>query len=406
MERVILHCDMNNFYASVECMLNPTLRDHPVAVCGDSELRHGIVLAKNYLAKAYGVETGEPTFMAKRKCPKLITVPPHFDEYMKISELARRIYYDYTDLIEPLGLDECWLDVTGSVKFFGDGETIAHTIRKRIKHELGVTISVGVSFNKVFAKLGSDMKKPDAVTVIGKASFREKIWHLPTTDMIGVGRSAGESLAKMGVTTIGELAAMPVGYLKYKLGKVGEQMHRNANGLDLDEVRIRNLEIPDKSVGHGVTAVRDIISNDEVYVMLTELSDEIGHRLYSSDKMAEGVAISVKDTAFNTISRQAVLPTPTQSPSELVRVAYGLFLKNYTWERNIRAISICAINLISAASPVQLDIFSCADRLCKTESRDRAVENIRNRFGRGSIVSAAAMINGKMPRGEHPRTIF
>ncbi len=406
MERVILHCDMNNFYASVECMLNPALKSFPVAVCGDSELRQGIVLAKNYLAKAYGVETGEPTFMAKRKCRTLVTVPPHFDEYMKISDLARKIYYDYTDLIEPMGLDECWLDVTGSVKLFGDGETIAHTIRERIKRELGVTISVGVSFNKVFAKLGSDMKKPDAVTVIAKDSFREKIWHLPATDMIGVGRSSGERLAKMGVTTIGELAAMPVGYLKYKFGKVGEQMHRNANGLDDEAVKIRNFDIPDKSVGHGATAVRDIVSNAEVYAMLTELSDEIGHKLYSSDKMAEGVAISIKDTAFNTISRQAILPTPTQSPSELVRVAYGLFLDNYRWERNVRALSIRAINLISAASPIQLDIFSCADSLHKIERRDRVVEKIRNTFGRGSIVSASTMINSKMPKGECPRAIF
>ena len=406
MERVILHCDMNNFYASVECMLDPALRDHPVAVCGNSEMRQGIVLAKNYLAKAYGVETGEPTFMAKRKCRDLITVPPHFDEYMKISERARRIYYDYTDLIEPMGLDECWLDVTGSVRLFGNGERIAHTIRERIKRELGVTISVGVSFNKVFAKLGSDMKKPDAVTVIAKDSFKEKIWRLPATDMIGVGRSAGERLSKMGVVTIGELASMPVGYLKYKFGKVGEQMHRNANGLDCDEVKTRNFDIPDKSVGHGATAVRDIVNNDEVYVMLTELSDEIAHKLYSSDKMAQGVAISIKDTAFNTISRQAVLPTPTQSPTELVRVAYGLFVKNYAWERDVRALSIRAINLISAASPVQLDIFSCADSLYKMEKRDRAVESIRNRFGRQSIVSAAAMINRKMPRGECPMAIF
>lgn len=405
MERVILHCDMNNFYASVECMLNPALRDLPVAVCGDVDLRQGIVLAKNYLAKAYGVATGEPVFLAKQKCKNLVTVPPHFREYERVSALARAIYYDYTDLIEPMGLDECWLDVTGSVKLFGDGEKIAHTIRERIKRELGVTISVGVSFNKVFAKLGSDMKKPDAVTVIDSATFREKIWHLPATDMIGVGRSAGEKLAKMGVCTIGDLANMPVGYLKYKFGKAGETMHRNANGLDTDTVTPRD-DMPDKSVGHGVTAVRDLVNNEEVRAMISELADDIGRRLYESGKAARGVAISVKNTNFNSISRQINLPVATQSPSEIARVAYGLFLKNYAWEEKVRAVSIRAINLISADEPIQLDIFSCADSLQRVERRDRAVEDIRREFGRKSVFLASTMINYKMPTAYKPQRIF
>lgn len=406
MERVILHCDMNNFYASVECMLNPELRDRPVAVCGDVEMRQGIVLAKNYLAKAYGVETAEPVFMAKQKCRDLVIVPPHFDEYMRISSLARKIYYDYTDLYEPMGLDECWLDVTGSVKLFGDGETIAHTIRERIKRELGVTISVGVSFNKVFAKLGSDMKKPDAVTVITREGFREKIWHLPATDMIGVGRSCGKKLASMGVCSIGDLANMPKGYLKYKFGKIGEQMHRNANGLDTDAVTPRDEDIPDKSVGHGVTAIKDIDSNAEAYTMLIELSQDVGHRLYASGKMARGVAISVKDNEFHSLSRQTVLPTPTQSPSEIARVAYGLLLESYGWERSIRALSVRAINLVDDDTPIQLDIFSDVGSLHKIEMRDRAVEGIRNTFGRDSIFCASSLINLKMPDAKTPRPIF
>lgn len=405
MERAILHCDMNNFYASVECMLNPALWDVPVAVCGDVEMRHGIVLAKNYIAKAYGVETGEAVFLAKQKCKGLVTVPPHFREYERVSEAARRIYYDYTDLIEPMGLDECWLDVTGSIRLFGSGEQIAHIIRQRIKRELGVTISVGVSFNKVFAKLGSDMKKPDAVTVIDSATFKEKIWHLPATDMIGVGRSSGKVLSRMGVCTIGDLANMPVGYLKYKLGKAGEIMHRNANGLDTDAVTPRD-DMPDKSVGHGVTAVRDLESNGEVYAMIQELSEDIGHKLYASDKAACGVAISIKNPSFSTISRQTNLPVATQSPSEIARVAYELFLKNYNWDENVRALTVRAINLISAAEPVQLDIFSCADSLHKIEKRDLAVEEIRNEFGKGSVFLASTMINYKMPTAEGPSRIF
>ncbi len=396
---------MNNFYASVECMLNPALHDFPVAVCGDVEMRQGIVLAKNYLAKAYGVETAEPVFLAKQKCKDLVIVPPHFDEYTKISARAREIYYDYTDLIEPMGLDECWLDVTGSIRLFGDGERIANIIRERIKKELGVTISVGVSFNKVFAKLGSDMKKPDAVTVIDSNTFRERIWNLPATDMIGVGRSSGKKLAAMGVCTIGDLANMPVGYLKYKFGKTGEQMHRNANGLDMDKVTPRD-DIPDKSVGNGVTAIRDLETDGEVYAMMLELSQEIGHRLYASDKMAGGVAISIKDNKFNCISRQTNLPIPTQSTSEIARVAYELFGKSYNWERNIRAVTVRAINLISADEPVQLDIFSNMGDLYRSERRDRAIEEIRNEFGRDSIVHASLLLRGKFPNNAFAKPTF
>ncbi len=406
MERVILHCDMNNFYASVECMLNPALKKFPVAVGGDVEMRQGIVLAKNYLAKDCGVQTGEPIFMAKQKCRNLVVVPPHFDEYMRISEMARQIYYDYTDLVEPMGLDECWLDVTGSMRLFGDGEQIAHTIRERIKRELGVTISVGVSFNKVFAKLGSDMKKPDAVTVIPKDSFKEKIWHLPATDMIGVGRSSGEKLARMGVCSIGDLANMSEGYLRYKFGKVGVEMHRNANGLDIDAVEPRLYDIPDKSVGRGVTAIKDLENNEEVYSMLLELSEEVGHSLYSSGKMAGGVAISVKDNKFHTISRQTALPIPTQSPTEITKIAYELFCECYHWERDVRALTVRAINLVLDDQPFQLDIFSCAGELHKNEMKDCAVENIRNLFGRDSIFPASSMINYKMPRGKNFHAIF
>lgn len=198
MDRSILHCDMNNFYASVECHLNPAFAAHPIAVCGETEERHGIVLAKNYLAKGFGIITGEAVWQAKQKCPGLIIVPPHYEEYVKVSRAARQIYYDYTDMIEPMGLDECWLDVTGSRRYYGTGEQIAHEIRERIKGELGVTVSVGVSFNKVFAKLGSDMKKPDAVTIITPEHFREQIWHLPASDLLGVGRATAKKLHALG----------------------------------------------------------------------------------------------------------------------------------------------------------------------------------------------------------------
>ena len=232
MERTILHCDMNNFYASVECMLNPSLRGHPVAVGGDVENRHGIILAKNYEAKKFGIETGEALWQAKQKCPKLIIVPPHYEECLKYSRLAHSIYADYTDLIEPDGMDEVWIDVTGSTKAFGSGEVIANTLRERIKYELGLTSSVGVSFCKVFAKLGSDMKKPDAVTVIPKGNFRDIIWDLPASDMLGVGRSTEKFLSSYGIHTIGQLANAYPDLMKRKLGKNGNRrVQRNLGVL-------------------------------------------------------------------------------------------------------------------------------------------------------------------------------
>ena len=196
MERVILHSDLNNFYASVECLYNPSLRGKPVAVAGDPEARHGIVLAKNYEAKACGVATGNPLWMAKQKCPDIIFVPPHYDLYMKYSQIAKEIYSEYTDQVEPYGLDECWLDVTGSTHLFGDGRRIANELRKRIKFELGVTASVGVSYNKIFAKLGSDMKKPDATTIITSDHFRDIVWPLPVNDLLYVGRATHNKLKR------------------------------------------------------------------------------------------------------------------------------------------------------------------------------------------------------------------
>ena len=400
MERCILHCDMNNFYASVECMLNPSLRDLPVAVCGDVEKRQGIVLAKNYLAKAYGVQTGEAVWQAKQKCKCLVIVPPHFERYEEISKKARDIYFDYTDMVEPFGLDECWLDVTGSQKLFGSGEEIANKIRERIKRELGVTISVGVSFNKVFAKLGSDMKKPDAVTVIRKDSFREQIWHLPATDMIGVGRKTGEVLRKMGVCTIGDLANMPLGYLKYKFGKCGEYLHECANGEDESEVVTRSLYDVDKSVGHGVTTERDLVNNDEVYLCILELCESIGRKMYKHNKKASGVAISIKDNRLKSFTRQMKLPCPTSSPTYIAMVAYELFLKNYKWERNIRALTVRAIDLVDGDCPYQLDIFSDTGRILKLERVDMAVEGIKREYGDKMITRASLIYDSYVGKRE------
>ena len=258
MQRVILHCDMNNFYASVECMLNPELKNKPVAVCGSVEERHGIVLAKNYAAKAFGVSTGEAIWQAKQKCRNLVVVPPHFEEYIKYSKLARNVYQRYTDQVESYGIDECWLDVTGSSSLKGDGLLIAQEISRRMKSELGITVSVGVSLNKIFAKLGSDYKKPDAITTMYKSEYKQKAWSLPVADLLYVGKSTNRKLALFGIKTIGDLARADEDVLNSHLGKMGSILWSFANGYDDSPVKLENTHAPIKSVGNSTTTPKDL----------------------------------------------------------------------------------------------------------------------------------------------------
>lgn len=400
MERTILHCDMNNFYASVECMLNPSLIGHPVAVGGDVENRHGIILAKNYEAKKFGIQTGEALWQAKQKCPKLIIVPPHYEEYLKYSRLAHSIYSDYTDLIEPYGMDEVWMDVTGSTKAFGSGEVIANTLRERIKYELGLTISVGVSFCKVFAKLGSDMKKPDAVTVIPKDSFRDIIWDLPASDMLGVGRSTEKFLSSYGIHTIGQLANAYPDLMQRKLGKNGMVLLAFANGEDRSKVAPQDYEPPMKSIGHGITTMQDLENNAEVWNIMLALTQDIGHKLRVYNKNAAGVAIYIRYIVDKQIAGkqwQCQLPVRTHSAAIIAKEAYRLFERSYGWEYPIRSVTVRAINLCSQDLPEQLQFFSDAATVERKEKLETAIEDIRRRFGKYSIQPACLCQNIKMP---------
>ena len=400
MERTILHCDMNNFYASVECMLNPSLRGHPVAVGGDVENRHGIILAKNYEAKKFGIQTGEALWQAKQKCPKLIIVPPHYEEYLKYSRLAHSIYADYTDLIEPYGMDEVWMDVTGSTKAFGSGEVIANTLRERIKYELGLTISVGVSFCKVFAKLGSDMNKPDAVTVIPKDNFRDIIWDLPASDMLGVGRSTEKFLSSYGIHTIGQLANAYPDLMQRKLGKNGMVLLAFANGEDRSKVAPQDYEPPMKSIGHGITTMQDLENNAEVWNIMLALTQDIGHKLRVYNKNAAGVAIYIRYIEDKQIAGkqwQCQLPVRTHSAAIIAKEAYRLFEHSYDWEYPIRSVTVRAINLCSQDLPEQLQFFSDAATVERKEKLETAIEDIRRRFGKYSIQPACLCQNIKMP---------
>ena len=400
MERTILHCDMNNFYASVECMLNPQLKGHPVAVGGDVENRHGIILAKNYEAKKFGIQTGEALWQAKQKCCNLIIVPPHYEEYLKYSRLAHSIYEDYTNLIEPYGMDEVWLDITGSTKLFGNGEKVANELRERIKFELGLTISVGVSFCKVFAKLGSDMKKPDAVTVIPKESFREVIWDLPASDLLGVGRSTDKVLSSYGIHTIGELANAYPDLIQRKLGKNGMMLLAFANGEDRSRVAPQDYDPPMKSVGHGITTVQDLENNAEVWNIILALTQDIGHKLRVYNKNATGVAIYIRyiqDKQLGGKQWQCQLPVRTHSAAIIAREAYQLFERSYKWEYPIRSVTVRAINLCSQDLPEQLQFFSDAATVERKEKLETVIEEIRGRFGKYAIQPACLCQDIKMP---------
>lgn len=392
-ERIILHCDMNNFYASVECMKDPSLQGLPVAVCGDVEERHGIVLAKNYIAKSYGVRTAETIWQAKNKCPDLVVLPPDFREYVRISRLARDIYEKYTDMIEPFGLDECWLDVTGSTRLFGCGEVIAHNIREEIKRELKLTVSVGVSFNKIFAKLGSDMKKPDAVTVIKKESFRDMVWQLPVEELFGVGRKTAEKLFVHGIKTIGQLAIIPRERAANLLGKCGDDIWRYANGLDISPVVTRDGDMPDKSIGHGMTVRRDMTNNEEIWCIMLELCQEIGSRLYNCKKKARGVAIHVRDSKFSNKQWQKQLNFGIQSPFLIAKEAFSLFEAQYDWHLPVRAVSVTAIKLCDEGEAEQIDLFYTPDR--RMPKIDMTVEELRERYG-DTIIKNGCLVGNRL----------
>ena len=390
--RRILHSDANAFYASVECVLRPELRGKAVAVCGSTEDRHGIVLAKSEPAKRAGVKTGMANWQAKRVCPELIIVPPHHDLYAKYSKALREIYGRYTDLVEPYGLDECWLDVTGNRK---PPLQIAEEIRATVKREIGITVSVGVSFNKVFAKLGSDLKKPDAVTEITRENYREKVWGLPCSDMIFCGRATSEKLRRIGVRTLGELARCPVGYLKKTFGKNGEKLWRYANGQDDSPVARCGEEEQAKSVGHGITCVTDLTDTEEARTVIVALSQEIGQKLRAMKLQARGVQITVRNSELEFESWQRRLETPTQSAAAIADACARLLSERYRWRHGIRALTVSAIALESAEAPCQLSLFGTADE--KRRKVEAALDGIKLRFGESAIGPAVLLGETKMP---------
>lgn len=396
LERVILHSDLNSFYASVEMMLDPSLRGKAVAVCGAAEERHGIVLAKSDLAKKAGVKTGMVNWEARQLCKDLIMVPPHYDQYLKYSKLTQSIYQRYTDLIEPFGMDECWLDVTGC-GVYGDGMEIAEKIRRSCREELGLTVSIGVSYNKIFAKLGSDLKKPDAITEIRRDTYQEQIWPLDCSEMIYCGRATTAKLAKYGIHTIGDVAQTDPMFLKRLLGINGLSLWRYANGTDQSRVMHRDFVSPVKSIGHGITCTADLENDEEVWKVILELSQDVGHRLRVHELSARGVQLFVRGHDLGGSQFQCKLPFKTQLPSEIGAAAYMLFQERYHWGSKVRAVCVRVIDLVPQKDPDQLSLFVDAARLERRERLEDAVEDLRRRFGKHAITYGILLGDLKMP---------
>lgn len=390
--KTILHCDANNFYASVECFLNPSLRGKFVAVSGNPEKRHGIILAKNQAAKKCGVKTGETIWQAKQKCPDLVCVPPHFDTYVDFSNRIFDIYSQYTDRVQPFGIDECWLDVTGSKRLFGDGRTIADTLRERIKREIGVTISVGVSFTKIFAKLGSDMKKPDATTVITPENFRDLVWKLDCADLLMIGRRTAEKLHKIGIFTIGDLANTDVEILRRLLGVNGVKLHESANGIEDDEVRYSYEKYVPKSVGNSTTLPADVSTREQLCAVVFALCEMVATRMRKHGFVGEGIGIGLRFNDLSHIGKQSAMP-PTDSAMQLCDCAMSLVDKIYTFGKDlpVRAVSVGVFDLLTQGSERQTSIFDSEE--LHGHSLGTALDKIRSRYGYNSILSASVLQN-------------
>ena len=412
MERIILHSDLNNFYASVECLYNPSLRGKPVAVAGDPEARHGIVLAKNYAAKAFGVATGNPLWMAKRKCPDIVFVPPHYDLYMKYSQTAREIYSEYTDQVEPYGLDECWLDVTGSTGLFGGGKEIADKLRERIRTELGVTVSVGVSYNKIFAKLGSDMKKPDATTVIASDRFRDIVWPLPVSDLLYVGRATHNRLKRYGIKTIGDLAQAGQKFLRGLLGQNGVTLWLFANGLDTSPVSNIGAKSLIKSIGNSTTAPRDLITDEDIRITLMVLCESVSARMREYGFVCNTVQIGVRDNELRSYERQGRLLYPNRTAKALLEKAFELYKRNHTSGKPVRSLGVHACNLTLNENE-QLSFLPEIANIQKQEALESAADDIRKRFGyfsvRNGLLFSDKHLSSLNPKDDHiihPESFF
>lgn len=412
-KRVILHSDINACYAAIEHLHRPELNGKPLAVGGDPEARHGIVLTADYIAKKYGVKTGMALWQAKQVCPELNIVSPRMDLYLRFSRMAHVIYGEYTDLQEPYGVDESWLDVTASSSLKGDGYKIAKEISNRMKSELGITVSIGVSFNKIFAKLGSDYKKPDAITTMYEDEFKSKAWALPVSDLLYVGRSTNQKLARFGIKTIGDLARTDEPLLMSQLGKMGGILWAFANGYDDSPVKMEHTQAPIKSIGNSTTTQRDLETDEDVKIVLYILAESVAARLRENGFKCRVIEISVRDNELYSFTRQHKIDHATNITGEIASEAYRIFKENYDWRKPIRSVGVRGADLVNDNYWEQIDLFSSVAQREKQMKLDDAVDTIRRRFGfysvqrglmyRDKILSS---VNAKEDHTTHPIGYF
>ncbi len=391
-ERVILHCDLNNFFASVASIGHPELREVPMAVCGSIEDRHGIVLAKNYPAKAAGIQTAMTVVEALRLCPRLICVPPDYQKYMEYSRKVQEIYARYTDQIEPFGIDECWLDVTGSRLLFGDGKEIARRLRKEVKEAYDLTISVGVSFCKVMAKLGSDMKKPDATTAITRQDLPLMVWPLAVEELFGIGRRTKTKLNDLGIYTIGQLATVDPVVMKSNFGKNGLQLWQFANGLEYSPVRLWGESVPPKSVSRSTTCRVDLQTEEQIRQVLVGLAESVSADLRRQGFYAGKVELYFRDKNLAWFSRQIPLETPTRLVKPMVNTAIEL-LREHWKGTPLRSVGIGAGNLVPQSAPLQTGLFFDLNRMERKEQLEAKVDELRDKMGQDAIARASQLLN-------------
>ena len=402
-DRVILHSDCNGFYASVECLHNPKLRNKPVAVSGDAKNRHGIILAKNEIAKKYGVKTGDTIWQAKKKCPELVTVLPNFELYKKFSEMTRQIYSEYSDRVEPFGLDEAWIDVTNIMG--ANGVETAKEIKERVKTELGITVSIGVSFNKVFAKFGSDYKKPDAITVISRENFKDIVWNSPAQDLLYVGKATREKLNRLGIYTIKDIAQSDILILRNHLGKWGDLLYGFANGYDSSPVAYiyENSEV--KSIGNSATTPKDMKTVEDVKTVMYVLGDSVCRRMREQGFMAKTVAINVRDCELNTFTRQHTLGRHTNLTKDIIKVGMDIFLKNFRMDKPLRSVGISVTDFIHDDTPLQMNLFEDKQRQIQNEKLDKTLDSLKKRFGNYAVRPAFLLKDRQLsefnPKDDH-----
>lgn len=398
-KRVILHSDLNNFFASVEIALDPSLKGRPLIVCGDPKERHGIVLAKSEEAKKYGIKTAETVYSALKKCPNLMLVPSHFSEYKRYSRLVKEIYGRYTDKIEECSIDECALDMTESIALFGDGATIAERIRGEVQEELGLTVSVGVSFNKVFAKLASEMKKPNAVTVISEHDYKEKIWGLPVSELWLVGGATARTLGSIGIHTIGDLANADEALLIKVLGKRGRQVRVYARGEDEEPVKWEKTREDLKSIGNSSTLPKDITDRDEVKRWFYALSESVAARQRSADVgRANTVHIVVRNEKLQDNTWQTKV-SPTALCGDIAKAAFDLFCRHCPLGTRVRMLGVSVSGFDYHIEQMTLDgAFSegIGASYEKKERAENAIAKLREKYGYATVQRGVVLEDARL----------